>query len=164
MLCKSGRICQQHVCSWLFFTPWPLSKDESLPFYNKLQWCLCFLGGDHGSAGAEVSGSQQDCLLHHGGGRRRETPDRPSRSIQANVSAWACAFVFHGFELESRLLEMLSLQDPYWKKIWHYVFRLPVHPSCSYERDYSASPRWKSFNSVHSVVAENTLFDSKYTK
>lgn len=50
-------------------------------------WCLCFPGGDHGSAGTKVSGSQQNCLLHHGGGGGREAPDRPSRGVQTNVSA-----------------------------------------------------------------------------
>lgn len=50
-------------------------------------WCLCFPGGDHGSAGTEVSSSQQDCLLHHGGGGGREAPDWPGRGIQTNVSA-----------------------------------------------------------------------------
>lgn len=65
------------TCSQRWFTPVCI---------NSL-WCLCFPGGDHGSAGTEVSGSQQDCLLHHGGGGGREAPDWPGRGIQTNVSA-----------------------------------------------------------------------------
>lgn len=65
------------TCSQRWFTPVCI---------NSL-WCLCFPGSDHGSAGTEVSGSQQDCLLHHGGGGGREAPDWPGRGIQTNVSA-----------------------------------------------------------------------------
>lgn len=56
---------------------------------------LCSPGGDHGSAGAEVFGSEQDRLLHHGGGGRPEAPDWPGGGVQANVSVHRCMFVFH---------------------------------------------------------------------
>lgn len=72
------------MCCW-FPALWPLASDDSLP--QPWRRCLRFPGGDHGSAGAEVSGSKQDCLLHHGGGGRREASDWPSGGIQANVRA-----------------------------------------------------------------------------
>ena len=47
-------------------------------------WCVS--GGGDGSAGPEVSGSQQDCVLYDGGGRGGETSDRSGRGFQTMVS------------------------------------------------------------------------------
>lgn len=42
---------------------------------------------DCGSSGSEFFGPKPGCLLHHGGGGRRETADGPGRSLQTSVSS-----------------------------------------------------------------------------
>lgn len=39
-------------------------------------WLSC-VGSDHGGAGAEIFGPKPYCVLHNGGGGRREATDGP---------------------------------------------------------------------------------------
>lgn len=112
---------------------WPPSRDKFPLVYNLLRGLCASPGGDHGSARAEISGSKQDCLLHHGGGRGRETPDRPSRGIQANVSVHTQILFYPFMSIYSKCWENLSIslicfiykdgKFPFWGK-WILETRL----------------------------------------
>lgn len=118
----SGWIFCLLLCFWPSCSPtslkrWVTSRRSSLRL-------LCFLGGDHGSGGAEVSGSEQDCLLHHGGGGRREAPDWSSRGIQANVSVHKWMFVYHrylsGFKQQLGM-HWHNTGIGYWSRYYSYI-------------------------------------------
>lgn len=102
-------LCFWLSCSLTSLKRWVTSRQSSLRLFF-------FPGGDHGSGGAEVSGSKQDCLLHHGGGGRWEAPDRPSRGIQADVSEHTWMFVYHGHLTNNDVCKIHSL-----------LFILPLH-------------------------------------
>jgi len=45
---------------------------QHIPAYEKKPKCSFCVGGDYGSSGVEVAGSQPHCVLHDGGGGWRE--------------------------------------------------------------------------------------------
>lgn len=71
-----------------------------------------FPGGDHGSPRPQILSSKSHCILHDGGGRRRETTDRPGRGFKTNVSYVSPWFIFRKILLIGTILANCSL------KVW----------------------------------------------
>lgn len=86
--CRSLWRCDWSDKHWKFIVFWgffPLLFRPNTSFC--LNPLLVFSDCDRGGSGSEVCGSEPDCLLHHGGGGRREAADGPGWSLQTTVSS-----------------------------------------------------------------------------